>query len=338
VDATPDPGSDAARENRAELESLVKKKVAASIAPVLPSNATPVQPPKKDSSSSSEEDSSSSSSSEEDSNSSSEEDVVIAKPLFVPKHKRGTVLTPADHDAAALVKTNKRAEQQERKQQESRALVQQVVTAAATAQPDDDEALEGITAARNVMPDDADDDTNYDKDNAAQDAWQVRELSRLLLDWDLEVWRRDEARELIRRRAMTDDERLREDVASGQYQRPGSQRHGDNNTNKSGGGGGGGQAQRYYHKGAFYMDESEWNETDIRHKADEYARAATGSDRVDKSKLPAVMQSKKFGFANQNMRYKGLAAEDTTDRQMQVLPLVHPNGAATTSSSSKKRK
>jgi hypothetical protein len=68
------------------------------------------------------------------------------------------------------------------------------------------------------------------------------------------------------------------------------------------------------------MDEDELAEDDIRRKAGEYARAATASDRLNTKQLPKVMQVKRFGFANQS-KYKGLAAEDTTDRTADMLPL-----------------
>jgi microfibrillar-associated protein 1 len=225
----------------------------------------------------------------------------MAKPLFVPKHKRGSVQTAADSTAAATLQEEKVSQAAARRLRESRAMVQQVVTAEATKQPDYDTALEGITGARNAMPDDRDDDNDTAKDDdTAQDVWEVRELARLLADWDLEVARRDDEREMARRRALTDDQKLQEDMASGRYQRPGSKPDEDANTTHG--------MQRYYHKGAYYMDESEWNETDVRHKAAEYAKASTGSDKIDRRKLPEIMKVKNFGFANQS-KYKGMAAE-----------------------------
>ena len=107
---------------------------------------------------------------------------------------------------------------------------------------------------------------------------------------------------------MTDKEVMEEDSKAGLYLAPGSRR--EVSKPESGG------LQRFFHRGAYYMDQTEWDETDVRHKAAEYARAATGEDKLDKSQLPEVMRVKKFGFARQNHRYKGLAAEDTGTMDM----------------------
>ena len=135
--------------------------------------------------------------------------------------------------------------------------------------------------------------------------WEMRELERLLMALDQQ---RDSEREKLEyeaRRKMTDKEVLEQDLRAGRYQQPGQAR--DEMKGKF--------MQRFYHRGAYYMDEEEWEESDVRHKAAEYARAATGEDKIDKTALPEVLQVKKFGFARQNHRYKGLAKEDTTDRR-----------------------
>jgi microfibrillar-associated protein 1 len=161
------------------------------------------------------------------------------------------------------------------------------------------------------MPNDEDPTTGEGKE-MERDAWEVRELQRILEEEDRKLAARKEKEEYIRRRNMTDEERMKEDIAAGVYRKPGEERKKEE----------GHYMQRFYHRGAFYMDEEEFEEGDVRFKAKDYARAATGDDKIDKSKLPEVMQVKKFGFARQNTKYKGLAKEDTTDRRMEMLPLV----------------
>ena len=256
----------------------------------------------KDSSTDSSSDGSGGSSSEDSSSDSSDEDDVDAppaplRPVFIPKHKRQTVEEedPAEEELAE----QKRREREKRRKKESRALVQQAVSetkAATEATP------EGFTSAQNARPDDTD-----DKEAEARDAWEVRELVRLLANWDREQARLREEAELRRRRAMTDEERLQEDMAAGRYRKPGEQREESK------------MVGRYHHKGAFYMDEQEWDESDVRHKADEYSKSATGDDKINRDALPNIMKKvKKLGFANQS-KYKGLAAEDTTDRGFRPL-------------------
>ena len=73
------------------------------------------------------------------------------------------------------------------------------------------------------------------------------------------------------------------------------------------------------------MDEDTLNQAgkdDVRHKALEYSRAATGEDKIDKLALPEVMQVKKFGFAGYSTKYKGLAKEYTTDKSTDFVPIV----------------
>jgi hypothetical protein len=68
------------------------------------------------------------------------------------------------------------------------------------------------------------------------------------------------------------------------------------------------------------MDEDTLRDKDdVRHKAAEYSRAATGEDKFDRRSMPKVMQVKRPGFANQT-KYKGLKHEDTSDKTMQHLP------------------
>jgi len=128
---------------------------------------------------------------------------------------------------------------------------------------------------------------------------------------------------------LPDEQARAEDIASGRYQQPGMNR-------RMGASGKGGETdkdgkplyqQKYFHRGAYYMDEDEFDEDDVRRRAKEYEQGVTESARTrgDTRNLPKVMQVKKFGRANQS-RYQGLANEDTSrldKNSSNVLPLVH---------------
>jgi microfibrillar-associated protein 1 len=300
------------------------------------------------SSSSSDSSSSSSSSSSDDSSSSSDESddriatampASASKPLFVPKSKRGTVAEVEMRQKKLEEAEERRLEEAEKRAIRSRALVAEIASSAAGAPTNDgnegDEFDTGEAGGEYIpVPDDADPDEGDHPELAAaeRDAWEVRELIRILRDVDRAAEREKERGELERRRALTDEERLAEDRLSGRYRAPGEARR-----RRAGGGrmdgveggddgaeGGGRYLQRFHHRGAFYMDEDTLDRAgpdDVRHRAAEYSRAATGEDKIDKTALPEVMQVKKFGFAGYSTKYKGLAREDTTDRKMEFLPI-----------------
>ena len=94
--------------------------------------------------------------------------------------------------------------------------------------------------------------------------------------------------ELERRQNMTEADHRRKDEALGKCSRKDKPK--------------GRFMQCYYHKGAFYMDEDLLKyKNDVRHKAGEHARAATGEDKYDKINLQKVIQVKKFGMLWQSL-------------------------------------
>lgn len=284
-------------------------------------------------SSSSSSSSSTSSSSESDSD--SDHNVApmsVSKPLFVPKSKRGTVAEVEAQQQKLEEAEERRMKEKEKRAVQSRALVAEAVSAAGkngesgNGLDDGDEFETGEVGGEFIpVPDDSDptDEDSPELVLAERDAWEVRELIRILRDVDAAVELEKERKELERRRALTDEERLEEDKRSGRYRAPGRRRRDDDRH------GGGSKSdinylQRYHHRGAFYMDEDtldQAGENDVRHRAAEYSRAATGEDRIDKRSLPEVLQRKKFGFAGYSTKYKGLAKEDTTDKSLDFLPI-----------------
>ena len=249
---------------------------------------------KEDDNSSSDSEIGSSSDSSSSSESSSEEDEPVRlKPMFVPKHKRNLVQSEERKLEEEELQLQRDKERKLKRKAESRALLAKelVATESSLQNNDGDDDNEESRGAINAPPND-DDEVDKGKEESE---WEIREIERLLKSIDELDLRRKEEEEYSRRKNLTDAECLKEDIESGRYQAPGA----------SGESAGSNQPQRFFHRGAYYMDESEWKEGDIRHKAAEYAATATGEDLIDRSKLPEVMQVKNFGHARQNTRYKG---------------------------------
>ena len=260
--------------------------------------------------SSSSSDSESSSSVDSSSEESSDQQQPLSKPLFVPKSKRGTIAEQEMQQQKQQHAEQRREEQKQKRTLQSRALVAEAVaepTTMAVSTIGEEDEFEG--SQNIIIPDDTDPHTPESM-QYERDTWEVRELLRLLYDADrMEEVEREKV-ETERRRNMTDRE-----VFDEGYLRPGEERRKRN---------GGKYLQKFHHRGAFYLDEDtleQAGEDDVRHKAAEYSRAATGEDKIDKSALPEVMQVKKFGFAGYSTKYKGLAKEDTTDKQLDFVPI-----------------
>eukprot|EP00956_Cyclotella_meneghiniana_P008996 scaffold12325_cov40-Cyclotella_meneghiniana.AAC.1 len=272
-----------------------------------------------DSDSSSTSSSSSSSSDEESSIEPPPPQQTLTKPLFIPKSKRGTIAQQEMQQQKVQEAEQRKVEQKQKQILQSRALVAQAVAekgssvVTTNSMLGDEDEFEGAGIDNNTVPDDNDD---MEIQQQERDAWEVRELIRILHEADIAEEKRKEKLEIETRRKMTDGE-----LYDQQHVRlPGEARRNNNNNEQKGK-----YLQRFHHRGAFYMDEDTLHQAgkdDVRHKALEYSRAATGEDKIDKSALPEVMQVKKFGFAGYSTKYKGLAKEDTTDKSMDFVPIV----------------
>jgi microfibrillar-associated protein 1 len=106
-----------------------------------------------------------------------------------------------------------------------------------------------------------------------------------------------EKAETLRRRNLTEEERQRED----------QHLHKDTNGKEKPKWN---FMQKYYHKGVFYMDEDSLQRDDHDVRKQEF-NEPTLEDRVDKEKLPTVMQVKKFGMRGRT-KYTHLVDQDTT--------------------------
>lgn len=122
------------------------------------------------------------------------------------------------------------------------------------------------------------------------EAWRLRELARIMRDKEAEVAREKEREEVERRRALPEEQRMREDMERAEQSRKekpkGQQKF----------------LQKYWHKGAFHQD------ADILKRHD-FTEATEST--VDVSVLPSVMQVKNFGKRGRT-KYTHLLDQDTT--------------------------
>uniref|UniRef100_T1J742 Micro-fibrillar-associated protein 1 C-terminal domain-containing protein n=1 Tax=Strigamia maritima TaxID=126957 RepID=T1J742_STRMM len=145
---------------------------------------------------------------------------------------------------------------------------------------------EGLTDPSNAV------DSGDENDEAEYESWKLRELKRVKRDRDDRESREKERLEIERYHSLTDEERRAEQRLNPKLV-----------TNKSVKG----KykfLQKYYHRGAFFMDEDdEVFQRDF--------SQPTLEDHFDKTILPKVMQVKNFGRSGRT-KYTHLVDQDTT--------------------------
>ncbi|WWD21575.1 hypothetical protein CI109_106061 [Kwoniella shandongensis] len=211
---------------------------------------------------------------ETDSEEESEEEKKPAfRPVFVPKGARNMT---AEKLAAEAEAAQKREEEMEAQRKlDSKELAGETIRR---------ELAE--KEASEIVPD-IDDSDGLDPE-AEFEAWRLRELARLVRDKQAQAARDEEKEEIERRRAMPEEQRLREDMEFAERTREKEK-------------GQMGFLQKYYHKGAFHQDDNLL--------ARDYTGATEGA--VDMSMLPKVMQVRDFGKASRT-KYTHLADQDTS--------------------------
>ncbi|KAH9486695.1 Microfibrillar-associated protein 1 [Psilocybe cubensis] len=207
----------------------------------------------------------------------SEEEEVEFRPVFVPKRARATIVEKesiAQDTEEALRK--KELEAEERRKQSHDMVAESIRRELAEKEKEEE------------IPDV--DDTDGLDPAAEFEAWRLRELGRIKKEKEDELQREKEREEIERRRAMPEEQRMKEDLERAQKLREekpkGQQKF----------------LQKYWHKGAFHQDE----EILKRHDFTE----ATEST-VDVSLLPKVMQVKNFGKRSRT-KYTHLLDQDTS--------------------------
>eukprot|EP01029_Cantina_marsupialis_P028392 TRINITY_DN776101_c0_g1_i1.p1 TRINITY_DN776101_c0_g1~~TRINITY_DN776101_c0_g1_i1.p1 ORF type:complete len:503 (+),score=191.54 TRINITY_DN776101_c0_g1_i1:145-1653(+) len=215
------------------------------------------------------------------------------KPLFKTKAERLTILEKQQKDLDELEREEQRLKREETKKKESKEMVLEAVM-----RGDDEE----VSATDDDMP-----STDDDEDEEAEfEAWRLRELKRKKRDLDIRAAVEEERRETERRAKMS-DEQIAADNA--RLESLGLKKKQPTEKQEWG------YLQRYYHKGAFFMDEDTLDKAgkkDVRLRADQYAAGKTLDDKTNKQALPKVMQVKKFGQRGRT-KWTHLTAEDTND-------------------------
>ena len=137
------------------------------------------------------------------------------------------------------------------------------------------------------------DDTDGINPEHEHQEWVLRELNRIKRDKLEKKQREQELLDKIKRKEKTDEElEMEKQEVLSKMEKPKMK-----------------FLQKYYHKGAFYHDDSKVSEALIARNFTE----ATELDSHDKNLLPKVMQVKNFGLAGRT-KYTHLVDQDTTTK------------------------
>ncbi|KAF9454943.1 hypothetical protein P691DRAFT_620767, partial [Macrolepiota fuliginosa MF-IS2] len=216
-------------------------------------------------------------SSEYESESEEEAPKPLFRPVFVPKRARMTIAEKEALGEDSEEMQRKREQEVEERRKQSHDMVAESIRRELAEKEKEDQ-----------IPDI--DDTDGLDPAGEFEAWRLRELSRIKKEKEEELLREQEREDIERRRALPEEQRLREDMTRAEKLRAekpkGQQKF----------------LQKYWHKGAFHQDE----EILKRHDFTE----ATEST-VDVTLLPKVMQVRNFGKRSRT-KYTHLLDQDTT--------------------------
>ena len=245
----------------------------------------------------------------------------MVKPVFVPKARAGggavlvwavcSLCAPpqAERESLALrdaqvaeeeAEAARAVEQRAQRAAESRAVAHALI------------AHEAALAAAATEAPVADVDTDDEAHEAADyDAWQAREIGRVMRDRNARLAAFAEREELARLRAMSAEERAVYDAQREAELQAEAQKRREERSKI-------GFMQKYYHKGAFFQSgpDDKFGTAGTYEIYNRDFTAPTGEDKgVDRSTLPKPMQVKKglFGRAGQ-VKWTHLAAEDTSTK------------------------
>ncbi|KAF9902794.1 Microfibrillar-associated protein 1 [Linnemannia zychae] len=206
----------------------------------------------------------------------------LMKPVFVPKSQRLTIDESSRSEVAEELAEKARLEEIAERKKESHQMLKEYVARQANIEevPDTDNLAEV-------------DDTDGLDEEAEFEQWKLRELKRIKRDREELEAREAEKLEIERRRELTEEERVKEDMA---YL---SKKAKEEQALKAAG-----SVEKYHHKGAFFMDT---DEAILKRSTNE----ATPDAVKDIKALPKIMQVRNFGRAGQT-KYTTLKEQDTS--------------------------
>ncbi|MCJ1396591.1 hypothetical protein MMC18_009482 [Xylographa bjoerkii] len=223
---------------------------------------------------------------------SSEEEApkVLLRPTFIKKDKRKDATAVLD----SKTEEEKWAEEEARRKEKADELVQTQLERNAAAKAagkknwDDDEEMDGEEV----------DDTDGLDPEAERAAWKLRELKRVKREREAIEVAEKEREEIERRRNLSKEERDEEDRVFIEGQKEEQEGRGKM-----------GYLQKYYHKGAFFQDDSKAEGLDRR----DIMGSRYADDVTNRELLPQYMQIRdmtKLGRKGRT-KYKDLKSEDT---------------------------
>lgn len=221
-------------------------------------------------------------SSEEETSDSDEEEGARLKPVFVRKKDRLTVQEREREEAKQRQQEHEAQRAAEARRRETLRMVESTVKAEVAERKNKENDPLGLNAVN----------TDDENEEAEYEAWKLRELKRMKRDREEREAREKEMQDIDRLRNMTEDER-RQELKNNPKQITNKASKGKYKF-----------MQKYYHRGAFFLDKEEGV-----YKRDN--SAATLEDKFDKTVLPKVMQVKNFGRSGRT-KYTHLVDQDTT--------------------------
>jgi len=218
----------------------------------------------------------------------------MLKPVFVSRVSRETV-----KEKEALKRDEEEAEAKEKEKKkerkvESKALVIDEI------KRDEDMEREGLNDNDNSDIELIDD--NDEKNEAEEyELWKIRELKRIKRDKEEREVRTKEVEWILKRRNMTEEERLADDKRL------------DDEANKRDEVTKFNFLQKYYHRGGYFQDKAVTGEEPL------YLRnfhEPTEEEKFNKEALPSAMQLRRGQFGKKGqVKHTHLTAVDTTDMQ-----------------------